>query len=521
MSQPAASHQSVPPPTRTRRGAALVVAGFTATLLLTSCANTAEPVQLTGVENIAVPEYSDFSTSDRVTAFQQAVEVLASQYALTDWKYLDWQQLYGKHLPAIEGATDPDSYYLALHAFLTEVGDGHVHLGMTETATEIRSRLVAAQTGGSYGITIAKLDSGEVIVTSVTPESTAALAGVQPGDLLLTWNGSTALGAIDQVNLGELAGAGSFATSAGKQLEQARLLTRAPVGSTVSAVFLPAAQASAAALAVGTPLAVTLTATADDLAGFHKATFAKPPELDEEEQMLASDILPSGYGYIRNTVLLDWDDPTAYPTELQNEFLTMIAEMQTENVPGLIIDLRGNHGGADEMAATVCGMFTDNEYVYERTSYYDENTGTFVPFTYNTELETEVPAIMVTPQPNRYTGPVVVLANLRTISSAEGLTRCIRDSDNGEFIGFHGTLGSFAMAGGAILMPDGLEIDFPNGRSLDKSGRIQIDSSGGVGGVLPSINVPTNRDNALAIGAGEDVELQEAILWLNEAGKVG
>jgi carboxyl-terminal processing protease len=64
-------------------------------------------------------------------------------------------------------------------------------------------------------------------------------------------------------------------------------------------------------------------------------------------------------------------------------------------------------------------------------------------------------------------------------------------------------------------MPDTLVFHYPNGRSINAEGVIQIDSRGGVGGVPPTRRIAMNSDNAMAFGRGTDIELDAALDWLN------
>jgi hypothetical protein len=93
----------------------------------------------------------------------------------------------------------------------------------------------------------------------------------------------------------------------------------------------------------------------------------------------------------------------------------------------------------------------------------------------------------------------------------------IQRLSQGQVLGCYGTHGSFALTSGETLMPAGLAISYPLGRSLDENFNIQIDSdSTKNGGVIPDIHVPLTRENMNAIFVdSEDVELKCAIEYLN------
>jgi carboxyl-terminal processing protease len=81
----------------------------------------------------------------------------------------------------------------------------------------------------------------------------------------------------------------------------------------------------------------------------------------------------------------------------------------------------------------------------------------------------------------------------------------------GRTLGFDNTAGYFGIDGGTVKLPGGLEIDYPIGASLDAKKRIQLDSDyTGKGGVSPQVRIPRTYNNMLAVGRGQDVELQAA-----------
>ena len=85
-------------------------------------------------------------------------------------------------------------------------------------------------------------------------------------------------------------------------------------------------------------------------------------------------------------------------------------------------------------------------------------------------------------------------------------------------VGFEGTLGSFGMSGGTVVLPGGFTFEIPFGRSLDKDGNIQLDSGwSGIGGVLPTIPIPRNKTNLIALHSGVgDVELDFGVSVLGD-----
>jgi carboxyl-terminal processing protease len=201
--------------------------------------------------------------------------------------------------------------------------------------------------------------------------------------------------------------------------------------------------------------------------------------------------------------------------------MQLIEEFEASRVERLIIDLRGNTGGADTMAAAFLNSFYQSKTFYEYASWYNSKTGEFeiIQVDETTDEISRNIGLSIEPASIRFTGDVIALVNHGCISSGEGVAMGIRNLDHGDVVGFRGTNGSFGMVMGPVIkMPGGYMVMYPIGRSLDEDGRIQLDSDGYAGGVTPTITIPMTFENALALGAGNDVELQyvQALLIDNQ-----
>jgi carboxyl-terminal processing protease len=462
-------------------------------------------------DSFQMPDPADFSTQNRVAAFQQAHAKLSAEYAFTDWKQISWDALYAKYLPPVTLASannDPQAYLIALHGYLSELQDGHAALPRTIQNAALFDAVIASQSGGGYGLGLAELDDGTILAAQVATPSPAATAGIASGASILHWGGAPIGNAINTTDPGQLLAAAATATTAHQRLERLRLMTRAPVGTTVEVEFQnPGAATSQTAL---------LTAVDDGLAWLSLVEFAPLPTAADEQAIISAKVLPSGYGYIRLTVLADLNNLQNYPDFIRTKFLSAINQFQQAGVPGLVLDIRGNHGGYDSLAAALCGAFYRTTAFYESTAIYDKRDGYFLPITIDDQTGELVDALRITPQAAYFSGPVVAIVNLRTISSGEGLALCVNALDRGAVVGFYGTRGSFGLAGGAITLPDNIVLHYPFGRSLDAHGVIQVDSRQGQGGVQPKFRVPKTYDNVMAYAGGDDVELSYAINVLTQ-----
>lgn len=459
----------------------------------------------------SLPEPADFSSLGRVAAFEQLHQRISAEYAFTEWKDVDWEELATRYRPAVAAASSGEEYAIALRSYLGSVPDGHIALGSaTEAGAALVESVAAAQLGGAYGMGLAELDDGRVIVAAVAPSGPAAVAGIVAGAEIVTWGQVPVAAAIAAVDLGSLVGVGIPATTEFSRLEQVRLLARAPIGTAVAVSFgNPEKSGAETASPASTPQEATLTAVADQFEWLNLFNLSARVSLDDP--VVTSRVLDSGLGYLRITVLADITDLANYPAAVLEQVTEAVKDFGARGVPGLIVDVRGNMGGYDSLAASLCGLFAVTESVYEITSFHDTASGRFLEYTFDDRIGKVTDALMISPSPDAFNGPVVALVNPRTISSGEGIAMCIGRNPRGEVVGFNGTNGSFGMAAPGILtLPDGLSVSYPTGRSLDGNHQIQLDSRAGVGGVAPTQRVPLTYENALAFAAGQDPELAAA-----------
>ena len=451
---------------------------------------------------------ADFSSLSWTDAFEAAHQKFSSEYAFTQWKGIDWPALYAQFLPRIQAAQaagDNAAYYSALHDYMHSIPDGHVML-FSDPTTDPEA-VMRRQIGGSFGLAMAELDDGSVIVAAVATGGPAALAGIVAGAQILKWNGvdiSTAIGAVapnSTVVLKEEGYTSPPATTEYYRLQQAALLTRGPVGAGVSVIFKNPG---------GAGQTVTLTAVDDSMSDLSLFTFTPPWDIAVRTLGVVYRVLPQGYGYILVTAEGGSSEGRAL---LLGRFREAVTALAAANVPGIVLDMRSNTGGADAVGCEICASFYEQPSFYEQQAYYDTRYDQFTIHTFDELNGLWTDALRIQPQTLRYGGPVVVLVNPATVSSGEGPAMCLARL-GAPIIGFHGTNGSFGMTGGEIAMPGGHTMAYPFGRSLDENGAIQMDSRNGVGGIAPTVRVPKTYANVMSYAGGADVELQSAVGYL-------
>ena len=433
------------------------------------------------VRAIGDPSKHNFGNLGWSEAFDEMNELLENDYAFGKWKAIDWESLhdkYGEKIAAAEKSNDKTAYYLALRKYAFSLPDGHVGIDGDDFG------LRDAAVGGGFGFAVIKMDNGKVIAHILEENSPAATAGMEWGAEIISWNNTPVQTAVDHVSL--LWAYTPPATNEGTMITKLCLLTRAPVGGSVSITFRNPSETEVRQ--------VSLTAIDDNYSTYNKAYLMGDPIY---KAYLKWEILPDGYGYIQ--IIGEMLFPPINPVgEVRKAVKAFIAA----DVPGVILDLRVNAGGYDEMAPMMMSFFATEPLFYERIAMKDTKTGEF-KISGDLSLEPSSPC---------YTGRVAMLISNNTASTGEGFPLIMQALNRGPVLGFYGTNASFGMAQGSVTMPGGYIIHYPNGASLDENGNIQLDSDYTLdGGIRPDIIVPIDMDILKAMFVDKrDVLVDEA-----------
>ena len=347
---------------------------------------------------------------------------------------------------------------------------------------------------------MSRLDSGKVIVSYVANGSAAGTAGIRPGNAVTAWNGREIRDAINATPY--IWAVKKPSTAEGILLQKERFLTRAPVGTPATVT-----------VAAGTgprPRTINLTASDDGYNTLTKTTTYLGKQVNDAgvarswsdiQPQISNDTvtyrtLPGGYAYIAIY---------GESYDVYQPFRAAMLAAIANRTPGIVLDLRYNSGGDDNLAACFAGWFVDKPVFYEYATKYDPGSRQF----------TVVSEAWTQPRPDTYHGPVAVLVSPDTISSGEGVPMVFANSGTGTIVSWYGTNGAFGMNTPEALMPLGQVLFFPDGASLDRNGGIQVDSNASLsGGIAPQVRVPVNEDTVARSMAGEDVQLTYALQWL-------
>jgi C-terminal processing protease CtpA/Prc len=381
----------------------------------------------------------------------------------------DWDSLYAELAPRVaeaERQADRRAFFDALFDFAHAFRDGHVGV-----SSPLYGALFRERASGGYGFAIRELDDGRALVVFVTRNSPAARAGMQVGAELLAFNGTPVKEAIAAVEpLG-----GPFSTDFALRYQQARYLLRAPVGTSAQVTFANPRSA---------PQTVTLRAVEERDSFLATSIYEErnPAALPVEFEQR-----PSGVGYIR--INANYDDLNL----LIRLFERALKTFDDLDVPGIIIDMRQNNGGAP---LGLAGFLTDQEIIIGQDEYYSERTGRFEP---------EGPVDKILPNQNQYRfDKIALLVGQACFSACEYESYGFSRVPGVIVVGETPTAGVYAeVARGQYVLPDGIFLQVPTGRTLLPDGTPLLE---GVG-VVPTIRVPVTAETVLS---DRDVVLERA-----------
>ena len=184
------------------------------------------------------PEVKDFSRLSWTEAFDSMHEKMSKEYAFTEWRGIDWEQMKAKFRPRIEKAEasgDRLAYYMALREYLFSIPDGHVGLIAGKSFNDDGLGTYQKEVGGGFGLTVAKLDDGRLIANWVKEGGPAASAGMEVGAQIIKWGGKPAAAALNETST--IWSILPQATDAGLEYEHCRFMVRAPVGTSRQVTF--------------------------------------------------------------------------------------------------------------------------------------------------------------------------------------------------------------------------------------------------------------------------------------------
>jgi C-terminal processing protease CtpA/Prc len=404
--------------------------------------------------NMAV---KDFANLGYQAAFKRMFEEVRRDYAFNGipGKAPDWDALYKPILARVAEAerhSDAQAFYMALRDFTNAFHDGHVNLDGGDLADTIFEQ----QAGGGYGFAVRALDDERLIVVYVMEDGPAAQAGMIAGAEVTHFDDqpiNQALAAVQPFG-------GPFSTEQALRYDQQRYLSRAPIGTSARVTFRNP----------GRPAAIATLKAVDERESLHASSIyrgADPYALPVEYHMLES-----GLGYVR---INSNDDDLDLIDEL---FARALESFEYHDVPGVIIDLRQNDGGANLYLA---GYLADAPIPLAQLEYYSQSTRRFEP---------DGPPDQIEPIENPYHfDKLAVLVGPACFSACEIEAYGFSQVPGAIVVGHSASGGVEAeVAQGQYQLPEDIWLQVPTGRYVLPDGALFLEGAG----VTPTVRVPIN-----------------------------
>ena len=418
-----------------RRGNIGSIAGALALALACGGCSLLDPYDVLGrqlgeattppTEFVPSPKPATLGREARERAFDFVWNTIDKRYHDPAFNGVDWKAVAARYRPLALSAADDDAFWDVLDRMAGELHDSHTRVEPPkQVALRKRDQSI------SLGFVFLPLD-GKLVVTRVGPLSDAYWAGVRPGMLVVAIDGEPAAGAYAQL----LARTRSASTPRARHFDVLRRLIVGPEGSHVAFGFQRAD---------GTRFDAVLTRR-------------KVPLPSQEMHR----VLPSGYGYVRFS---EWS------VGLVLRALEGLDELH--GTPGLIVDLRGNPGGAIYAVNMMLDKFFARRTQLGRATTRDGHPVSLLFGAVDVvKLRREAPG-----DPDAYPGPVVILVDSLSASGSElfagtmqaaGRAKVVGQTSCGCLLGF---LGYAHIPGGGDLAYSEVGFVLSNGKRIEGEG---------------------------------------------------
>jgi carboxyl-terminal processing protease len=434
---------------RTEMGKKWILGMMALTLLLTSCARPA--ASPTPTEVPPEPTATLAQTEQWLEVFELVWQTVNETYFDPTFGGLDWNEARERYRPQVAAAQDHEVFYVTLNKMLFELNVSHIGVVPPGEEEQLEPVLSAE---GSIGMDVRLLD-GDAVIVSCRPGWPAAEAGLRPGLVVERVDGKTVEQWADEV---------LTIPPLHERNERKRLTAKlqaqfyGTLDTTVELVYRDAHDEAHET--------VIQRAERDgkvDLGGG-----VAPFYVEFESRRLDQDI-----GYIRFNAFIPPVDQR-FPEALQS----------LRGTRGLIIDLRGNHGGVFEVRKPLAEQLVQEQVLF---------------WSYRTRDSVE--EVYLKPVQDAYGGPLVVLIDVMSASSAEEFSGALQAIGRAVVVGERSA--GVCVRMNVKQLPNGALLMYPFAQSRTADGTVLEGN-----GVTPDIEVALDRDSLLQ---GIDSQLEAAI----------
>jgi len=386
--------------------------------------------------------------------FEIVWQTINDKYFDPNFGGVNWKEARARYRPLIAAAESDGAFYELINKMLFELNVSHIGVVPPDEKEQLEP---IASAEGSLGVSVRLLD-GVAVITSVMPGSPGEQMGLRPGFIVERIGGKTIAQLAEEVEpIPPLHERNERKRVTSKILEQLYGKPDTPV----SIVYLDAGDKTREAQVKMTPRGGKQVSPDKKL----------PPFFVEFESRWLEDI-----GYIRFNAFLP---------PVHERFAEVAGSFR--DARGLIIDLRGNHGGVFFVRKPMVDRLVPERRLF--WSYKGRDS--------TREVFTE-------PTKNVYAGPLVVLVDVMSASSAEEFAGGLQSLGRAVIIGER-TAGIDVVMD-AVSLPNGALFVYPIEQTRTGDGTVLEGR-----GVIPDIEV--GLDRALLL-QGIDSPLEAAIKYI-------
>lgn len=374
---------------------------------------------------------------------------------------VDWEGARAELEPRLAAAKTQAEVRAVLREMIGRLGKSHFGIIARDAYEDLRAP-EAAKGDGTAGIEV-RMVGGRTLVTRVHPGSGGEEVGVRPGWELLR---------VGDRDIPELV---AKLTEEIKDNPSKRYRIHGAVAARLSGEI---GESRTVRFLDGQRREVTVEVPLDEPRG-HKVRFGNLPATHTWIDTMRVD---DGVGYVAFNFFFD-------PARVNTTFDAAVRSWM--DAPGVIIDLRGNPGGIGAMAMGMAGWFVPEK---------GQRLGTMT--TRASELK-----FIVSPRPQTYDGPLAILIDGLSASTAEILAGGLKDIGRARLFG-EPTAGA-ALPSQIERLPNGDGFQFAVANYVSQGGEVLEGQ-----GVTPHVHVEPSRARLLA---GADPALDSAIAWIRQS----
>lgn len=427
------------------------------------------------------------------------IDTMSESYVSKNYKNIDFEELKARFVPMVEEAeenNDKKAFAKVLLEYQYEFYDSHIWFAQN---SDILNQAEEELVGNDYGLSMYQLSSGDTIAIMVEEGSQAEKAGIHNGTIIKEWNGVAVDEAMQDVRC--LDYWYQFEVLENEALMKPIFLA-GHGGETITVTFISDD---------GSIKNVQL-----DSMGSYKSRESAVLNHFYSRNRISDDnfsckMLNQDIGYLRITrehygdEMYDiWTYVVGKHKKVYDEIDAKLHELSDNGMKYLVIDLRNNGGGYEQIGDAVASLFADR-MLTNKTRI--ERNGSIIPITkFHTFDEGKWKEL-----------PVAVLVNDAAVSSGDVLTHLLSQCPNVTVMGITSSSNSAQTVGGCCyLSGDMFEIYYPIINSLDENNEVLEVTADRRARVGFDLRIPVDYDAAMLIfsDSEKDYELDYAVDYL-------